>query len=86
MDVQMPVMDGPAATRRIREREAQLGRPMTPIIAVTANAMIHQIANYRAAGMNEVVSKPINVEALFAAILGAVTLSDVQPLVSAAVA
>ena len=86
MDVQMPVMDGPAATRRIREREAELGRPMTPIIAVTANAMIHQIASYRAAGMNEVVSKPINVEALFAAILGAVTLSEFHPTVSAAVA
>ncbi|HLZ73794.1 hybrid sensor histidine kinase/response regulator [Phenylobacterium sp.] len=83
MDVQMPVMDGQAATRRIREREAQLGRPMTPIIAVTANAMIHQIASYRAAGMNEVVSKPINVEALFTAILGAVTLSDFHPTAAA---
>jgi len=72
MDVQMPQMDGPTATRRIRAREAELGRAPTPIIAVTANAMIHQIASYRAAGMTEVVSKPINVEALFSALLSAV--------------
>jgi signal transduction histidine kinase/CheY-like chemotaxis protein len=84
MDVQMPVMDGPTATRRIRAREAELGRSATPIIAVTANAMIHQIASYRAAGMNEVVSKPIKVEALFSAILEAVTLSDFQPAARAA--
>jgi signal transduction histidine kinase/AmiR/NasT family two-component response regulator len=86
MDVQMPVMDGPAATKLIRVREAELGRAATPIVAVTANAMIHQVASYRAAGMNEVVSKPIKVEALFAAILSAVTLSELQPAVSAAVA
>ncbi len=84
MDVQMPVMDGPSAARRIRAREAELGRQPTPIIAVTANAMLHQVASYRAAGMNEVVSKPINVEALFAAILGAVTQSELQPPARAA--
>jgi signal transduction histidine kinase/ActR/RegA family two-component response regulator len=78
MDVQMPQMDGPTATRRIRMREAHLGRAPTPIIAVTANAMIHQVASYRAAGMTEVVSKPINVEALFSAILAAVAHPDPQ--------
>jgi signal transduction histidine kinase/CheY-like chemotaxis protein len=85
MDVQMPVMDGPTATRRIRTREAELGRSATPIIAVTANAMVHQVASYRAAGMDDVVSKPINVEALFAAILTALTSSELQPEVRAAV-
>ncbi|THD61022.1 ATP-binding protein [Phenylobacterium sp.] len=83
MDVQMPQMDGQTATRRIRAREAELGRAPTPIIAITANAMIHQVASYRAAGMNEVVSKPINVEALFAAILTAVTLPELQPPMAA---
>ena len=83
MDVQMPVMDGPAATQAIRLREFELGLERTPIIAVTANAMIHQVASYRAAGMDEVVSKPINVEALFSAILAAVTAPQAQ---SAAIA
>ncbi|HXA39595.1 MAG TPA: ATP-binding protein [Phenylobacterium sp.] len=83
MDVQMPQMDGPTATRRIRAREAELGRAPTPIVAITANAMIHQVASYRAAGMTEVVSKPISVEALFAALLCAVTAPKVQPLMAA---
>ena len=43
MDVQMPVMDGPTATRCIREREADTGRRRTPIVALTANAMSHQV-------------------------------------------
>ena len=41
MDIQMPEMDGMAATRAIRAAEATLGRPRTPIIAVSANAMAH---------------------------------------------
>jgi PAS domain S-box-containing protein len=61
MDVQMPAMDGPTATMEIRRREAALGRGPTPVIALTANAMAHQIAEYRAAGMDAIVSKPIDV-------------------------
>ena len=83
MDVQMPQMDGPTATRRIRAREAELGRAATPIIAITANAMNHQVASYRAAGMTEVVSKPISVEALFAALLCAVAAPKAQPPMAA---
>jgi signal transduction histidine kinase/CheY-like chemotaxis protein len=67
MDIQMPVMDGVAATRAIRERERADGRPHTPIIAVTANAMTHQVAEYEAAGMDHMVPKPIDVTSLFAA-------------------
>jgi CheY-like chemotaxis protein len=67
MDVQMPVMDGPTATREIREREAGSGRCRTPVIALTANAMAHQIAEYRAAGMDAIVAKPIDVEQLLSA-------------------
>jgi PAS domain S-box-containing protein len=66
MDVQMPRMDGPTATREIRRREVELGRPHTPIIALTANAMSHQVAEYRAAGMDGFVAKPIEVGQLFA--------------------
>ena len=71
MDVQMPVMDGPSATRQIRRREAETGRPMTPIIALTANAMTHQAETYRAAGMNGFVAKPIELPRLFEAIAAA---------------
>jgi signal transduction histidine kinase/CheY-like chemotaxis protein len=67
MDIQMPVMDGVSATRAIRERERADGRAHTPIIAVTANAMTHQVAEYEAAGMDHMVPKPIDVTSLFAA-------------------
>jgi CheY-like chemotaxis protein/anti-sigma regulatory factor (Ser/Thr protein kinase) len=60
MDVQMPEMDGPTASRTIRSREAETGRNRTPIIALTANAMAHQAAEYAAAGMDMLVSKPID--------------------------
>jgi len=69
MDIQMPVMDGPTATRAIRRREAETGRAPVPIIALTANAMTHQSESYRAAGMSGLVAKPIKVSELFAAIL-----------------
>ncbi|MDB5418711.1 MAG: sensor histidine kinase [Phenylobacterium sp.] len=68
MDVQMPVMDGLAATRRIRELEAVEGRPRTPIIALTADAMSHQAAEYVAVGMDGLAPKPIQIEQLVEAI------------------
>jgi signal transduction histidine kinase/FixJ family two-component response regulator len=71
MDIQMPVMDGPTATRLIRSREAETGRAPVPIIALTANAMTHQSESYRAVGMNGLVAKPIKASELFAAILEA---------------
>ena len=72
MDVRMPVMDGPTAAMTIRAREALSDRPRTPIVAVTANTMAHQVASYRAAGMDAVVGKPLNVTDLFAAMIAAV--------------
>ncbi|HEY2660625.1 MAG TPA: ATP-binding protein [Caulobacteraceae bacterium] len=65
MDAQMPVMDGITATRQIRRREAGTGRTPTPIIALTANAMSHQVEAYLAAGMNGFVAKPIQIAQLF---------------------
>jgi signal transduction histidine kinase/CheY-like chemotaxis protein len=67
MDIQMPEMDGLAAARAIRRRELETGRPRTPIVAVTANAMPDQIDQYRAVGMDGVVAKPFDVADLFAA-------------------
>jgi signal transduction histidine kinase/ActR/RegA family two-component response regulator len=84
MDVQMPRMDGLAATRAIREREAATGRARTPIIALTANAMTHQIAEYIAAGMDNHVSKPIDARKLFLALEA--TLEGDEPAAVSAVA
>jgi PAS domain S-box-containing protein len=80
MDVQMPVLDGPAATQIIRALELKSGRRRTPVIALTANAMSHQVAEYLAAGMDSCVAKPIQVQSLFAALAEAVdTQGGVQP-------
>jgi PAS domain S-box-containing protein len=72
MDVQMPVMDGLDAARAIRAAERAEGRAPTPIIALTANAMQHQLDDYRACGMTSTVSKPVEIRALLAAIQAAV--------------
>lgn len=71
MDVQMPEMDGPTAAAVIRAREAADGRARTPILALTANAMAHQVEEYRQAGMDGLIPKPIDIAALFAAIASA---------------
>jgi signal transduction histidine kinase len=68
MDIQMPEMDGIAATRAIRKAEAETGRIRTPIIALSANAMSHQVEEYMAAGMDGHVSKPIELGKLHAAL------------------
>jgi PAS domain S-box-containing protein len=72
MDVQMPLMDGPTATSLIRTRERAEGRPRTPILALTANAMAHQIAEYLQAGMDGFVAKPIEAARLYEALQAAV--------------
>ena len=73
MDIHMPVMDGVEAAGAIRALEARDGRIRTPIIAVTANALAHQVEGYLAAGMDGHVAKPIEVTKLYAAIEEAMT-------------
>ena len=63
MDVQMPVMDGLEATRRIRSSENPLGRTI-PILAMTANAFLEDMQKSREAGMDEHLSKPVDIAAL----------------------
>jgi signal transduction histidine kinase/CheY-like chemotaxis protein len=58
MDVQMPEMDGLAACRAIRQREADLHLPSKPIVAMTANALTDDRDNCLAAGMDDYLTKP----------------------------
>jgi signal transduction histidine kinase/CheY-like chemotaxis protein len=66
MDIQMPVMDGYAATRAIRQ---DLGLVHLPIIAMTANAMASDRAECLAAGMNDHVGKPFDLNHLVDVVL-----------------
>ena len=63
MDVQMPVMDGLEATRRIRNGENPLGR-IIPILAMTANAFLEDMQKSKEAGMDVHLSKPVDIAAL----------------------
>ena len=83
MDIQMPVMDGVSAARLIRSEEASAGRARTPILAVTANALPEQRAEYLAAGMDGVVAKPLQIASLFQAMERALE-GDTGPAVAAA--
>jgi CheY-like chemotaxis protein len=59
MDVQMPLMDGLAATRAIRQQERETGKHV-PIIALTANVFAADRAACMAAGMDDFLAKPIS--------------------------
>jgi signal transduction histidine kinase/DNA-binding response OmpR family regulator len=64
MDMQMPVMDGLEATRRIRAMSAPHCKEV-PIIAMTANVFKDDIEHCLAAGMNSHIGKPINIDEMF---------------------
>jgi PAS domain S-box-containing protein len=67
MDMQMPVMDGLAATRRLRESEQAAGRARTPIIMLTANALPEHVAASLAAGADRHLEKPVTLASLLEA-------------------
>jgi CheY-like chemotaxis protein len=83
MDMQMPRMDGVEATRLIRREETALGRPRTPIIALTANAMTHQVNAYTAQGMDGFVAKPIDIQKLLDALTTALSPAQANVALSA---
>ena len=85
MDVQMPEMDGPTAAREIRIREAAAGRPRTPIVALTANVLAHQIGQYLEAGMDLHVAKPIEAGRLFSVLQEALAMESVDAAAPSAV-
>ncbi|MES9855547.1 MAG: response regulator [Sedimenticola sp.] len=62
MDVQMPVMDGYTATRKLRKNDEY---QLLPVIAMTANAMVEDREQAKAVGMNDCITKPINVCDMF---------------------
>lgn len=79
MDMRMPVMDGLAATRAIRDLATTAS--MTPIVALTANARPEDEAQCLAAGMDGYVSKPIDAKRLFTTIATAINSeSEPQPV------
>lgn len=81
MDVHMPELDGVSATRLIRAEEAANGGARTPIVALTADAMDHQVRGYLDAGMDACVTKPIDAGDLLRTIgaLAAPAQADGQP-------
>ena len=78
MDMQMPVMDGATAIRTIRAQEIRENRSRTPIIALTANALQHQIDSQIEAGADAHAAKPIHLPSLMAAIDAAISLCELQ--------
>ena len=64
MDFSMPVLNGLDATRRIRQIESENKKKHTPIIAMTANAMVEDRAECLKAGMDDYLTKPLNLSEL----------------------
>lgn len=69
MDMQMPVMDGLAATLAIRKLEKEQGKEPTPIIAFTAHSRNPEIEEFLKAGCNAYIMKPIDKNLLQESIL-----------------
>lgn len=86
MDIQMPVMDGLTAIRAIRQQEGVRGRPRTPILTLSANALQEHIAESLAAGADGHITKPVRAAVLLDAVAAAFRgddLSDVSDRLTA---
>jgi PAS domain S-box-containing protein len=81
-DCNMPVMDGLSLARAIRDIEAAEGRPRTPLIAWTANVLPDAVTQCRAAGMDDILTKPADLGTLrltASTWLGATDLGETPP-------
>ncbi len=76
MDIAMPEMDGVEALAAIRRAEAAAGTTPVPAVAVTANAMTHQVEDYLNRGFVGHVAKPLQSEALLAAVAAALSRGE----------
>lgn len=76
MDMQMPVMDGLTATKKIRQNPKFKN---LPILAMTANAMQHNVVDCLQAGMNDHISKPIDPKIVFSKIAKYLKSSGYEP-------
>jgi signal transduction histidine kinase/CheY-like chemotaxis protein len=83
MDMQMPDIDGLEVTRRMRDREHQLGLLRTPIIMVTANTLPEHAARAIAAGCDAHLAKPVTPEALYSLIAALTQGADNSALAEA---
>jgi CheY-like chemotaxis protein len=72
-DIAMPELDGIDALGQIQSRASALVAPMTPALAITANAQPHQLQSYLAAGFDDHLAKPVSRAELARAITGAIT-------------
>jgi CheY-like chemotaxis protein len=84
MDIQMPVMDGIEAGRAVRALERGEGAARTPMVALTANAMPDQVVDYRAAGFDDHLSKPIDAGQLLAVLNRALAGYEAVPVMEVA--
>ena len=82
MDLQMPILDGYEATRRIRAWEREHGRPPTPILALTASALEGEVNRAIEAGCTEWIRKPVRLAA-FQAVVAKYASRSGEPAIDA---
>ncbi|OYU68458.1 MAG: hypothetical protein CFE45_42645, partial [Burkholderiales bacterium PBB5] len=85
MDMQMPLMDGPEATRLIRQANLDKQGQRVPIVALTANVFTQDRARCEAAGMADFLAKPVDPDALFAVLLKWLSATNLQPITAAGI-
>ncbi|HWA60274.1 MAG TPA: ATP-binding protein [Caulobacteraceae bacterium] len=85
MDMQMPRVDGLAATRAIRERERLAGAPRMPIVMLTANAMDEHRAQSADAGADGLIAKPVTPQSLVEGVLAVLAHDEGEPASARAV-